>query len=142
MNALRHPTVFGFLTYESAVVSVLGCVIYSNPTGIPEAPATFQDGVFVPERCLEKKKLVLIHSCVATSQRFCRVNAYPEEKEKTIGFYLLLSGDLHSRESHISGFWSSGLPSIPLSALLIVTQSGFCKCTCLPGTGETLTISR
>lgn len=140
----RAPTPHWFwVSYESAVASVLGCVIYSNPTGIPEAPAAFQDGAFVPERCLEKKRLVLIHSCVATSQRFCRVNAYPEEKlEKTIGFYLPLSGDLHSRESHIRGFWSSGLPSIPLSTLLIVTQSGFHKRTCLQGAGETLTISR
>lgn len=141
VNVLQHPTVLGFLT--SAVVSVLGCVISSNPTGIPEAPATFQDGAFAPERCLEKKRLVLIHSCVETSQRFCRVNAYPEEKlEKTIGFYLLWSWDLHSRESHISGFWSSGPPSTPLSHLLIITQSGFCKHTCLWGTDKTLTISR
>ena len=92
----RAPTPHCFgVSYKSAVVSVLGCVIYSSPTGIPEAPATFQDGAFqdgafAPERCLEKKRLVLIHSCMETSQRFCRVNAYPEEKlEKTIGFYLL-----------------------------------------------------
>ena len=137
----RAPTPHCFwVSYKSAVVSVLGCVIYSNPTGIPEAPATFQDGAFAPERCLEKKRLVLIHSCVETSQRFCRVNAYPEEKsEKTIGFYLHLSWDLHSRESHISGFWSSGPPSMPLSPLLIITQSGFCKRACLWGTDETLT---
>lgn len=50
-----------------------------------------------------------------------------KSSEKTIGFYLRLSWDLHSRESHISGFWSSGPPSMPLSPLLIITQSGFCK---------------
>lgn len=99
---------------------------------IPEAPATFQDGAFAPERCLEKKRLVLIHSCVETSQRFCRVNAYPEEKsEKTIGFYLRLSWDLHSERvtSVVSG--PPGPPSMPLSPLLIITQSGFCSASSL-----------
>lgn len=117
-----------WVSYKSAAVSLLGCVMHVNSTGVPWAPATFQDGVLPPERCLEKKRLALIHSCMETSQGFCRVNVCPGGKmDKTIDFYLLLSWDLNSRDSHIYGSWSSGPPSTHLLPLLIISQSGFYK---------------